>query len=88
MSITEDQYQEWDQKLVDFNFFGGDEPSYIDNEVFLAINGQEPPEKYLNLKNWYFIMAIFEPKVREMWQPPKQQTKKAGKKDKEDAKVE
>lgn len=83
MSITEEQFQEWDTKLSGQNFFGGDEPSSEDNEVFKKLDGQEPPSKFLNLWGWYLIVFIFNPATRDSWPAPKQGgAKKGGKKEK------
>ena len=90
MSITEEQYQEWDTKLAESNFFGGDEPSSIDNEVYTKLDGQEPPSKYLNFWGWFLIVNIFAPPIRSAWPAPKQGGKKGkgGKKEKENKKEE
>ena len=88
MSITDEKFQEWDTKLAEANFFGGDEPTSEDTEVFKQLDGQEPPSKFLNLWGWFLIVNIFNPEVRNNWTAPKQGGKKGGKKAKEDAKKE
>ena len=83
MSVTEEQFQEWDTKLGEHNFFGGDEPSSEDNDNYKALNGTEPPSKFLNLWGWFLIVNLFTEEVRNSWQAPKggKKEKKAEKKE-------
>ena len=87
MSITDEQFQEWDKKLSETNFFGGDDPSSEDNDNFTALNGSEPPSTYLNVWGWFLIVNLFTPDVKKSWQAPKG-GKKDKKEKKEDKKVE
>ena len=89
MPVTEEQYQEWDKKHAENNFFGGDDPSSEDNENYKQLEGVEPPAKHLNLWGWFLIMNMFTEEVRNSWSAPKGD-KKGGKKaeKKEDKKEE
>ena len=87
MSVTEEQFQEWDAKLAENNFFGGDDPSKEDSDNYEALAGAEPPSKFLNLWGWFLIVNLFTQEIRHSWQAPKQ-AKKGGKKDKKEEKKE
>ena len=87
MSVTDEQFQEWDKKLAENNFFGGDDPSSEDNDNYKALNGAEPPSQYLNLWGWFLVVNLFTEDVRSTWQAPKA-GKKGGKKGKKEDKKE
>ena len=88
MSVTEATFQEWDTKLAENNFFGGDLPNAEDNENFKALNGAEPPSTLANVWAWFLIVNTFTAEVRESWKAPQGKGGKKGKKGKKEDKKE
>mmetsp|Transcript_3020 Transcript_3020/g.3587 ORF Transcript_3020/g.3587 Transcript_3020/m.3587 type:complete len:220 (+) Transcript_3020:31-690(+) len=81
MSITDETFQQWDTKLAESNFFGGDDPSAEDNENYKSLNGAEPNSTFANVWSWFLILNIFTEEVRSAWTAPKAKGGKKGKKE-------
>ena len=82
--VDDSKLAEFDGKLKDSLYIGGNAPSIVDAETFEALKKENKipdQEKYPNVWAWYSLIAIYEDEVVESWKAQHQHQHHHHKKD-------
>eukprot|EP00345_Euplotes_harpa_P019160 CAMPEP_0168336108 /NCGR_PEP_ID=MMETSP0213-20121227/11336_1 /TAXON_ID=151035 /ORGANISM="Euplotes harpa, Strain FSP1.4" /LENGTH=69 /DNA_ID=CAMNT_0008341219 /DNA_START=13 /DNA_END=218 /DNA_ORIENTATION=+ len=67
MAVSEDTLKQWEETLSKASFFGGANPSSLDNENFKALNGTQPCSSLQNVWGWFLFVSFFTEDIRSAW---------------------